>query len=55
MKRPTLRQASVAAIVLLVPGGLILGAAFAARAYKRRDTQAPETLSDDAKERSETA
>jgi Na+/melibiose symporter-like transporter len=42
MKRPTLHQAGIAAIVLLVPGGLLLGAALAARAYKKRDVQEPE-------------
>ena len=47
MKRPTLRQTGIAAVILLVPGGLVLGAALAARAYKKRESQVPDTPADD--------
>jgi Na+/melibiose symporter-like transporter len=46
MKTPTLRQTGIAALVLLLPGGLILGAALAARGYNKRKKDAladPET------------
>jgi hypothetical protein len=42
MKKPTLRQAGIAAIVLLVPGGLVLGAALAAHGRQKKQTKRDE-------------
>ena len=36
MDRKTLNRVGLAAAILLVPGGLILGAALAARRYRQR-------------------
>jgi hypothetical protein len=36
MDRKTLNRAGLAAAILLVPGGLLLGAALAARRYRNR-------------------
>ncbi len=39
MRAPTKKQIGIAALVLLAPGGFILGATLAARHYKRRVTE----------------
>ncbi len=41
--RITSRQIGLAAVVLLAPGGFVLGAALVADHYRRRKAQAPET------------
>jgi hypothetical protein len=40
MDRKTLNRVGLAAAILLVPGGLILGAALAARRYRQRVDEA---------------
>lgn len=49
MRAPTKKQIGIAALVLLAPGGFILGATLAARHYRRKVAEP-----DDAAESSET-
>lgn len=42
MDRKTLNRVGLAAAILLVPGGLVLGAAFAAQRYRKRAAEAGE-------------
>ncbi len=39
MDKKTLNRIGLAAAILLVPGGLILGATLAARRYRKRDAE----------------
>jgi len=41
MDRKTLNRVGLAAAILLVPGGLILGATLAARRYRKRPEAGP--------------
>jgi hypothetical protein len=47
MDRKTLNRVGLAAAILLVPGGLILGAALAARRYRQRPDEAAEPVKAD--------
>ena len=40
MDKKTLNRVGLAAAILLVPGGLVLGAAIAARRYRKRTDEA---------------
>jgi hypothetical protein len=42
MDRKTLNRVGLAAAILLVPGGLILGAGLAARHYRKRADETPD-------------
>ena len=47
MDRKTLNRIGLAAAILLVPGGFILGATLAARRYRQRTEGAPEEAAPD--------
>jgi hypothetical protein len=51
MDKKTLNRIGLAAAILLVPGGFILGATLAAQRYRKRAT--PETVAPDAAEAAE--
>ncbi|QQV77195.1 hypothetical protein H5J25_18045 [Sphingomonas aliaeris] len=48
-KNDTLKKAGLAAVILLAPGGYILGATLAARYWQRRRAEGPveDTVADD--------
>lgn len=47
MDRKTLNRVGLAAAILLVPGGLILGAGLAARHYRKRANEGAEPVKAD--------
>ena len=47
MDRKTLNRIGLAAAILLVPGGLVLGAGLAARRYRKREENGAEPVKPD--------